>query len=201
MVINGITPLAHQIQRDLMKDLVVSFFCAFVLITALMMVAQRSIVLGLAAMIPNVFPVVTLFGLLGWLRIPVDIASVMTASLALGMAIDGTQHFVTFFRQGLSQGQSVERSVTAAYRHCSKAILMSALICGLGLLVFVASPCAAVSRCSIIICAALLVMTVGDLILLPAILMLTGRQFLRHRRFTPGRGVPEEANDPADSDE
>ncbi len=116
-----------------------------------------------------------------------DIASVMTASLALGMAIDGTQHFVTFFREGLSQGQSVERSVTAAYRQCSKAILISALICGLGLLVFVANPCAAVSRCSLIICAALCEMAVGDLILLPAILMLTGRQFMRHRRFTPGR--------------
>jgi predicted RND superfamily exporter protein len=197
LAITGITPLAQQIQRELMKDLIVSFLCALILITAVMMAAQRSIVLGLAAMIPNVFPIVILFGTLGWLQIPVDIASVMTASLALGMAIDGTQHFVTFFREGLRQGQSVERSVTAAYRHCAKAILISALICGLGLLVFAASSCAAVSRCAVIICAALVLMTIGDLVLLPAILMLTGRQFLPHRRFVPGRREEKETEAPA----
>jgi predicted RND superfamily exporter protein len=186
VTVTGITPLVHRIQTELMRDLIASFLCALTLIVLVMMLAQRSIVLGLAAMIPNVFPVVMIFGVLGWLRIHVDIGSVMTASLALGMAIDGTQHFVTFFRQGLSEGQSVERSVTAAYRHCSKAILIGALVCGLGLVTFVFSPFEAVSRCAMIICVALLAMTVGDLVLLPAILMLTGRQFLGRRKLLSG---------------
>ncbi len=184
LMITGISPLADEIQRDLMKDLILSFVCALTLIAVVMVIAQRSIPIGLAAMVPNVFPVVILFGTLGWLGVPVDIASVMTASLALGMAIDGTQHYVTFFRQELYEGRSVEWSVTAAFRHCSRAIWISAVVCGLGLLVFVFSPFAAVSRCATIMCAAIVTMTLGDLILLPSILMLTGRLFVPRRRTT-----------------
>ena len=185
VTVTGMAPLSHEVQQALMNDLVKSFLCALTLIALVMIVSLRSIVLGLAAMVPNVFPVVVLFGTLGWIGVPVDIASVMTASLALGMAIDGTQHFVAFFRQSLNSGHSVERAVTAAYRHCSRAILVSALICGLGLAAFAASSFATVSRCSIIICSALVVMTLGDLILLPAILLLTGRRFLSRRESAP----------------
>ncbi len=65
-------------------------------------------------MVSNIFPMVIVFGLLGWMQWPVDIGSVMTASVALGIAIDDTLHFLTFFRRGLTAGLSRQLAVTGA---------------------------------------------------------------------------------------
>ena len=50
-------------------------------------------------MIPNVFPVILIFGAMGHLGVLVDIGTMMTASVALGVAVDDTIHFLTWFRR------------------------------------------------------------------------------------------------------
>ena len=97
----GAMPLINAIQKTLLHDLFTSFLAACCVIALVTMVVERGIVPGLVAMVPNVFPMVLLFGGLGWARAALDVGSVMTASVALGMAVDGTFHFLTFFRHGL----------------------------------------------------------------------------------------------------
>ena len=145
-------------------------------------------------MIPNVFPMILLFGLLGWSRLPLDIGSVMTASIALGMAVDGTFHFLTFFRRGLdvaADGRSVGQhdrvaAVRAAFHHSAAALTESAIVCGLGILVFAGSSFAPSRRfawmLSLLVAAAL----VGDLVVLPALLASPlGRFFRPASRLRP----------------
>jgi predicted RND superfamily exporter protein len=174
----GVMPLVNAIQKTLLHDLFSSFLSACLVITAVMMAAERGVGAGLVAMIPNVFPMILLFGLLGWSRLPLDIGSVMTASIALGMAVDGTFHFLTFFRRGLAT--AAERgaaddghraaAVHAAFRHSAAALTESAIVCGLGILVFAGSSFAPSRRfawmLSLLVAAAL----VGDLVVLPALL-------------------------------
>ena len=173
----GAMPLINGIQRLLLRDLFTSFLSACILISLVMIAVERSVVAGLVAMIPNVFPMVLLFGALGWARATLDIGSVMTASIALGMAVDGTFHFLTFFRRGLpgataGAATAAERlaAVRAAYGHSAGALAQSALVCGVGILAFVASPFAPTRRfawmLSLLVWAAL----VGDLVVLPALL-------------------------------
>jgi predicted RND superfamily exporter protein len=175
----GAMPLINAIQNTLLRDLFSSFLSACAVITLIMMLVERGVLAGLVAMVPNVFPMVLLFGLLGWTRTALDIGSVMTASIALGMAVDGTFHFLTFFRRGLTRGRTRvpeidrERRIAAvheAYRHSAGALAQSAVVCGLGILVFAASSFAPSRRfagmLSLLVGAAL----VGDLVLLPALL-------------------------------
>ena len=54
----------------------------------------RGVVPGAIAMLPNLFPAVVVFGIMGWLNDPIDIGTMMTASVALGIAVDDTFHFV-----------------------------------------------------------------------------------------------------------
>jgi len=180
-------PLVNAIQKTLLHDLFSSFLSACLVITAVMMVAQCSVPAGLVAMIPNVFPMVLLFGLLGWSRLPLDIGSVMTASIALGMAVDGTFHFLTFFHRGFAHataGQSTDplarsAAVLAAFRHSAAALTESAIVCGLGILVFAGSSFAPSRRfawmLSLLVAAAL----VGDLVVLPALLASPLGRFFR----------------------
>jgi predicted RND superfamily exporter protein len=183
----GVMPLVNAIQKTLLHDLFSSFLSACLVITVVIMAAERSIPAGLVAMIPNVFPMILLFGLLGWSRLPLDIGSVMTASIALGMAVDGTFHFLTFFRRGLTSataGRSADprarsAAVLAAFRHSAAALTESAIVCGLGILVFAGSSFAPSRRfawmLSLLVAAAL----VGDLVVLPALLASPLGRFFR----------------------
>jgi len=179
----GIMPLVHAIQNTLLSDLFTSFLSACVLITVVMMCVERGFVAGLVAMISNVFPMILMFGFLGWTRTPLDIGSVMTASIALGMAIDGTLHFLTFYRRSVDAGLAPAAAVHAAFAHCAAAMTESTVVCALGILVFSLSSFAPTSRFSWMLAGLMVAALAGDLVLLPAMLVgPLGRCFTPRRR-------------------
>lgn len=167
----GIMPLVHEIQRQLLQDLFSSFITAFVVIAVVMTLVQAGFVAGLIAMIPNVFPTLLVFGYLGWQQFPVDIGSMMTASVALGIAVDDTLHFLTFFRDRLNSGDTRYAAVLSACQHCGRAVLQTTLICGFGLMTFALSAFVPTARFAWMMLALLLTAVVGDLVVLPALLL------------------------------
>ena len=193
----GVMPLVNEIQKSLLRDLFSSFLSACGLITVVMMVVEGGVGAGLVAMVSNVFPMILLFGLLGWTRTPLDIGSVMTASIALGMAIDGTLHFLTFYRRARAAGGPPAVAVHAAFDHCAAAMTQSTVVCGLGILVFSASSFAPTSRFAWMLALLMAAALVGDLVLLPAMLVgPLGRVFHRFQRrvqeAAPGRPMERE---------
>lgn len=178
----GAIPLVYQTQRILLKDLFTSFLTAFATVAGVMMILLRSFWAGLIAMLPNIFPALTVFGIMGWLQVPIDLGSVMTASIALGIAVVDTLHFLTCYRREISDGRSPRRAVRNTYRHCAAAIVQTSIICALGMLVFVLSPFVPASRFAWFVALLLAAAFVGDLILLPALLVgPLGRFFVRRQ--------------------
>jgi len=189
----GAMPVVHGIQNTLLADLFTSFVSACGLITVVMMLAQRGILAGLVSMMSNIFPMLLLFGFLGWARVPLDIGSVMTASIALGMAIDGTLHFLTFYRRSLVAGSTQADAVLEAFSHSAGALTQSSLACGLGILVFGLSSFAPTSRFACMLGALVAAALAGDLLLLPAMLAgPAGRWFGRPRGPAPDASASAE---------
>lgn len=179
---SGIMPLVHQIQGQLLSDLFSSLMSALLVITVTMTVVEAGLISGVLAMASNIFPIVIAFGCMGWTRIPMDIGSVMTASVALGIAVDDTLHFLAFFRRMMNQpGATRSSAVLSAYQHCGVAMIQTSVSCGLGLLVFSFSDFVPTSRFAILMAILLLLALLGDLLLLPALLLSSaGRFFTRH---------------------
>lgn len=175
----GAMPLINAIQNTLLRDLFSSFLSALGVITVVMMVVEGGVMAGLMAMIPNLFPMVLLFGILGWTRAALDIGSVMTASVALGMAVDGTFHFLTFFRRALRGRDGRAAAVRDAYRHSAGALVQSALVCGIGILAFAASPFAPTRRFAWMLSLLVFAALVGDLVVLPALLTTRAGRWFR----------------------
>ena len=194
----GAMPLINAIQKTLLSDLFSSFLSAFVVITLMMMAVERGVVAGLVSMIPNVFPTILMFGFLGWAGTALDIGSVMTASIALGMAIDGTLHFLTFFRRGLraapAGADAAERrrlrvaAVHGAFRHSGAALTESSVVCACGILMFAWSSFAPTSRFAWLLALLIAAALAGDLVLLPALLV--GRAGRLFRSMAPAEGDP-----------
>ena len=110
----GLAPLLVHAQQTIFRGFWESFATAFLIITGVMMISLRSVKLALLAMIPNVTPITIVFGLLGWFNIPVDIGMMMTASIALGIAVDGTFHFVMSYRRAYRQHVHAPRAARHA---------------------------------------------------------------------------------------
>jgi len=166
----GIIPLIYKAQRQLLRDLVTSFLAAFATIAVVLMIVFKSWRATLLAMVPNLFPAVVVFGGMGWALIPVQIGSVMTASAALGIAVDDTIHFLTWFRRGLDRGLSRRAALQISFKKCAGAMAHTTMICSAGLLVFGASSFVPILHFAWLMVFLLLAALVGDLVLLPAIL-------------------------------
>lgn len=171
VIYTGLVPLVYKAQHSLLEGLIYSFMMAFVLIAIVMMFVLRGVSAGLLSMIPNIFPAVIIFGIMGWGGILVDIGSMMCASVALGVAVDDTVHFMTWFRRGLLRGLDRRGAVMNAYRHCAGAMLQTTAIAGLGMAMFSFSTFTPTQRFGYLMLTLLVAALVGDLLLLPAMLV------------------------------
>lgn len=169
-VYTGVVPIVYKAQRALLDSLVESTLWSFLTITPLMMIVSRSIFAGAVAMIPNVLPVLVIFGAMGWMGIAIDIGSMMTASIALGVAVDDTIHFLSWYRADLDKLGDRRSAILSCYAKCATPTLQAAMISGLGLSVFALSTFTPTQRFGWLMLSILVAGVVAELIMLPALL-------------------------------
>jgi predicted RND superfamily exporter protein len=168
--ITGTAPLFLRTQEAVLQSLIKSFGLAFVLIEIILIIQLRGIRAGSWAMLPNVAPILLVFGLLSWMGVPIDIGSMVTASVALGIAIDGTVHLLTWFEKSLRSGMSRDDAVVKSLTHCGTAMWHTTAIICFGLLVLLSADLLLVSRFGWLMAALVFAALLGDVIVLPALL-------------------------------
>ena len=169
-VVTGLVPIFLRTQQALLESLISSFGMAFGLIALVMIVQLRSVSAALYSMLPNVFPIVIMFGLLGWGNVHVDIGTMITASVALGIAVDGTLHLMTWYQQLLRDGLSREEAVAKSLEHCGPALWQTSAAIGFGMLTLYPVELLLISRFGWIMCGLIFAALWGDVILLPSLL-------------------------------
>lgn len=192
--ITGEIPLFLATQHELLESFVTSFFGAFISIALVVMLVLRNPIAGFLAMIPNVLPIVAVFGLISWCGVQVDIGSTVTASIALGITIDGTLHLITWFRLGIQEGKSRAEAVSLAMGHCGPAMWQTTLVVSVGLLMLYPSDLILISRFGWLMTVLLAAASISDLILTPALLAgPLGYIIERSVRGVPAEAEPEKA--------
>jgi len=169
-IYTGVVPIVYKAQRTLLNSLMQSTFWSFATITPVMMFVSRSFLAGLVAMLPNVLPVFVIFGAMGWLGIDVDIGSMMTASIALGVAVDDTIHFLNWYREELRDSHDRRSAILSAYKRCATPTFQAAVISGLGLSVFALSTFSPTQRFGVLMLTILFAGLVAELVFFPALL-------------------------------
>jgi len=178
-IVTGGIPTFYVVQRRLLDDLRAGFGVAFLTIALVLSISLRSVSAGLVTMIPNVLPVLIVFGFLGWSNIVVDLGSMLTISTALGISVDNELHFFNWFRTALRRGYGRRRALLSAYRRCGRSMAQTAVICSLGMLVFAFSPFTPISRFGCLMSALIALAMLGDQLLLPALLVSPLGSFFR----------------------
>ncbi len=152
--------------------LVSSIALALVVITVIMFVVLRSVKVGFLSLVPNLFPLILNFGIMGLLGIPLDTSTALIAVVALGIAVDDTIHFLSeynFFRQ---QKMSMVDSLESVLLGKGLAIVTTSVIlcAGFGVLVF--SNFVPTFYFGLLSAMVMLTALVGDMLLLPSIMLL-----------------------------
>ncbi|MBI1248676.1 MMPL family transporter [bacterium] len=199
VVYTGVVPVVYKAARTLLSNLIESTVWAFVLIALVMSLVLKSFRAGLISMLPNVFPICVVFGYMSWTGMEVDIGTMMTASVAMGVAVDDTVHFLTWFRWGLDEGFDRCKAIKEAYSRCAMAMFQTTIIGGLGLAVFGLSTFTPTQRFGYLMVSLLAVALIGDLVFLPALLAgPLGRVFRPNHKTRSGHSG-DDSDTPDDS--
>lgn len=179
-IVTGGVPVVYKAQNQLLTDLKLSFLTAFGIIGLILVCLFRSFRCGTLAVYPSLLPVIFVFGIVGWLGLRVEMGTMLTGSAALGIAVDNTVHFITWYRLGHLRGMSRKESVQLAYRKCGVAMFQTSSVCSFGLVTYMVSPFIPTIYFSFFMCALLFAALISDLTVLPAILFTAaGGIFLR----------------------
>jgi predicted RND superfamily exporter protein len=151
-----------------------SFWIALACITFLMIVQLRSGLLGFLSLVPNLFPVAVIFGLMGWLGIPLDPVTVFAAAVSIGLSVDDTIHYLTQVKREIQlggDGADIRECLMRAYRVTGKALLSTSAVLFFGLLSLIHSPFAPISCFGFLGAVAVFTALVADLVFLPALIL------------------------------
>jgi len=130
-------------------------------------------------MIPNLLPILLTLGLMPMLGIPIDVGTVMIASVALGLVVDDTIHFLYRLKLEIKQTQEIKSAINDTIHITGRAIILASLALSLGFLALLFASFKPVFHFGILSGIVILLALAFDLIVLPAILGLTGKRMLR----------------------
>ncbi|MCK5312992.1 MAG: MMPL family transporter [Desulfobacteraceae bacterium] len=123
----------------LIKSMINSLSISICFIACLLIIYFRSVPMGLFSMIPNILPIIFCLGFMGWLKISLDISTIMIACIAIAIAVDDTIHFLTRYQKNTRDGQDSFTAINETITTSGRAIVYTSFVLALGFSLFVFS--------------------------------------------------------------
>lgn len=169
--VTGTVPMFNRAQHALLESLTRSFALASAVIAIAMILLLRSVRAGILSMLPNLMPIAVVFGVMSWAGGTFDIGTMLTASVALGIAVDGALHLLTWFRKAIKEGQSRECAATYALQNCGPALAQTTFVVGVSLLMMYPAELLLISRFGWVMAALLFTALLAEVLFLPVLLV------------------------------
>ena len=171
-VVTGLIPIMVKTITFLMEGMLISYLIAAVVITLMMIILLADFRLGLWSMIPNFFPVLVGLGVMGMLDLPLDAMSILVGSIAIGVAVDDTVHFMHNFRRYQYIHQDIHLAVEKTLTSTGRAMLLTTVVLSAGFFIFTLSSMNNLISFGLITGLAIIIALLGDILLAPAMMAL-----------------------------
>ena len=156
----------------LVKNLVISLSLAILLIALLMAWMFRSFRMIIVSLVPNLLPLLVTAGMMGFLGVPIKPSTILVFSIAFGISVDDTIHFLAKYRQELKANNwKIKRSVYAALRETGVSMFYTSIVLFFGFSVFMISSFGGTVALGGLVSATLLFAMLANLLLLPSLLL------------------------------
>ena len=168
--------------RFLVRNLVVSLGLAILLIAMFMAYMFRSFRMILISLLPNVIPLILTAGMMGFLGIAIKPSTILVFSVAFGISVDDTIHFLVKYRQELkATNWNIKKSVYSALRETGVSMFYTSIVLLFGFSVFMISSYGGTVALGGLVSATLLFAMLANLILLPSLLLSLEKQIANEK--------------------
>jgi predicted RND superfamily exporter protein len=198
----SLTGKAYLFQKGtkyLVNNLILSLSLAIFLISIFMAYMFRSFRMIIVSLIPNLLPLLITAGLMGFLGVPIKPSTILVFSIAFGISVDDTIHFLAKYRQELQANHwKIKKSVYAALYETGVSMFYTSIVLFFGFSVFIISNFGGTVALGALVSATLLFAMLANLLLLPSLLLslersIANKEVLKEPSF---RIIPEEDKKP-----
>lgn len=162
-----ISESSHQITSGQIKSLSITMIIVF----GIMFILFLSSKVGLIAIVPNMFPIIVNFGIMGWFGVELSMFTSLIASIAIGLAVDDTIHYLVRYNREFRKDLNDRRALKETLRHIGRPIIFTTLTISIGFSILALSSFKPTAIFGTMMAITLFSALIGDLILLPSLLL------------------------------
>jgi predicted RND superfamily exporter protein len=182
IVVTGFVSLMTRSLDAISTSLVRSYLIALAIITPLMFLLLGTLRTGTAAMVPNLAPIILTLGLMGWAGIPLDTFTLLIGSIAIGLAVDDTIHFMHIFRKCYEELGDTASAVRETLKTTGHALLVTSTVLSLSFFVYAFASLANLVKFGLLTGVTIIFAFIADITLSPALMALSTRGDRKARR-------------------
>lgn len=172
IILTGTSVVAAEGTRYLVVNLLTSLLFAVLAVSILMAILFRSWRMVMVSLIPNLIPLVVTGGIMGWFGIPLKPSTLLVFSIAFGISVDDTIHYLAKYRQELrNQEWDLKQCVIMAIRESGLGMFYTSIVLFCGFSVFTFSQFGGTQALGMLVSLTLLVAMVTNLVILPSLLL------------------------------
>ncbi len=174
--VTGMIPLLVNTFAQAVKSSVESYFIAFIGISIMMMLILGSVRIGLLSMIPNLAPIILGLLLMYVGNIPLDMFTLLIGSIAIGLAVDDTIHFMHNFRRYYLQTGDSAKAIEHTFFTTGKAMVITSIVLSLGFYAYMFGKMISVQNFGLLTGSVILMALFADLLLAPALMIVVAKR-------------------------
>jgi uncharacterized protein len=174
--VTGTATLIDLNNAYLATDMTIGLIIAFLVVAIIMGLMFKSVKMVLICLIPNILPLLMIAGIMGAMGIDLKVSTSIIFTIAFGIAVDDTIHFMSKLRLELGKGKSLLYALKRTYISTGKAIIITSIILSGGFFTLVFSSFLGTFYVGLLISLTLLFAVLADLTLLPVLILLFFRK-------------------------
>lgn len=170
--VTGMMAILFSTIKKLISSMVKSYAVALVVITILMILLIGNLKLGLLSMIPNLFPIIAMLGIMGLVGIPMDMFAVLVGSIAIGIIVDDTVHFMHNFKKNMELINDAKKAAVETIMTTGRAMLVTSLVLSTGFFTFMFSSMNNLFNFGLLTGITIIIALMADFLIAPSLMVL-----------------------------
>ena len=169
--LSGIMVLYNNMLQSLFNSQILTLGAMVTLLFIMFSFLFRSMKIGFVSIIANLVPISVVFGIMGWLDIPLDMMTITIASISIGIAVDDTIHYLYRFQKEFSVTKNYKESLKRSHASIGYAMSYTSAAIAVGFFVLVLSPFIPTIYFGLLTVVAMVMALIADLLLLPKLII------------------------------
>ncbi len=170
--LTGLIPVFSTMFTAMITSAANSYMIAALAITLMMIILMRGLVDGLISMVPNLLPIIIVLAFMTIVDIPMDVFTVLIGSIALGLCVDDTVHFMHGFQVNFKKHGCAKMAIEETLLTTGKALVITSIVLFCGFLTFMLSDLHNMDNFGMLTAICIVLALLADFVVAPALMML-----------------------------